>query len=109
MTHHERMALTPLEMTVWAAAFAREYSLATADKVVEELRNKLKYEREAELQADAKSLHTVVAVQSTAVASFNTLRCSCGYRPHGREQHDVEELMAIHLAHVRALTPGETR
>lgn len=108
MKSHERMNLTPLEIAVWAAVFAREYSFATADKVVEEYRNKREYERQAELLADAKAIHqTRVVTSKRSGVELQTVRCSCGYEPPPTEGYDADEMMALHLAMVRAQGPGD--
>lgn len=110
MKSHERMNLTPLEMAVWAAVFAREYSCKTADQVVEMLRDKLKHEREAELLADAKGMHqTRIVTSKRSGVELQTVRCSCGYEPPPTEGYDADEMMALHLAMVKAQGPEDIK
>lgn len=110
MKSHERMNMTPLEIAVWAAVFAREYSFATADKAVEELRIKFEASRLQEKLDEAKTLHQIRIVTSKrSDVAVQTVRCSCGYEPPPMEGCDPDEMMALHLGHVRALGTGDVR
>lgn len=110
MKSHERMNLTPLEMAVWAAVFARELSFKTADETVDVLRQKLATERAQEQLADAKAIHqTRVVTSKRSGVELQTVRCSCGYEPPPTEGYDAEELMALHLGMVRAQEPEDIK
>lgn len=51
----------------------------------------------------AESLH----LDKRGGATLKTLRCSCGYEPPATDTVDIEELMSLHMAHVRALAVGD--
>lgn len=108
MKHHERMTLTPLELAVWAAAYMHgTRSITMADHVVDDLRKDLEHGRQRELLDDAKVKHHIRIVKSMrSGAEIATVRCSCGYEPPS-VAHDVDEMMALHLTHVRALGPED--
>lgn len=106
MKSHERATMTPLEMAVWAAAYAHggpTFPLEHADTAVELLRERLAKERQAELLADAKALHHIIMPMQRTPPYTQTVRCSCGYVPSPGTK-DADELMALHMAYVCALS-----
>lgn len=110
--------MTPLEMAVWGAAFARETNLnlkdaevvraamRAADFSVALLRGGIEAERAQEALDDAKTKHRIRILQ---VNGIDTLRCSCGFQPRATESADIEEIMSIHLAAMHALGPEDVK
>jgi hypothetical protein len=102
------MNMTPLEIALWATVYAKSgptYPIELADTAVEELRERLEKSRRAELLAEAKTVHqTRVVMSKRHGAELQTVRCSCGYDPQ-LDDDDVEEMMSLHLAMVKAQGP----
>ena len=100
----DRSTLTPLELAVWAASFVHNNdSMPVADAVVVQLRKELAREVAAESQASVDQRHVMRISGSTIIG------CSCGYRPppkYNTTDADADELMALHLTHVRASLPA---
>ncbi len=98
--------MTALEQAVWAVAYVvrgSTLSIENADAAVASLRAGLEQEHQAELLADAKAMHqTRVVTSERHGGEIHTVRCSCGYEPSPCTK-DADELMALHMAYVRAL------
>jgi hypothetical protein len=109
--------MTPLELAVWAAAYVnggptierQSYPVEHADQTVMKLRERLEAKRQQELLDAAKAAHRLQIVTSkrSGVGVPGTMRCSCGYEPPITDATDGEELMVLHMAHVRAVAPTE--
>lgn len=110
--------MTPLEMAVWGAVFASRTSMnlkdadvvraamRAADFSVVLLRGGIEAERAQEALDDAKSKHQVRIVKADGI---DTLRCSCGFQPRANEAADVDDIMSLHLAAMRALGPDDIK
>ena len=103
--------MTPLEMAVWAATYVHSgptYPIEHADNAVIDLRARLEAERQKERLDEAKTLHQIRIVTSKrSGVELQTVRCSCGYEPPPMEGYDPDDMMALHLGHVRALGTGD--
>ncbi len=113
MKSHERMNLTPLEQAVWAVAYVLRgatLSIENADAAVESLRAGLAQERQAEQLTEAKAMHwTNIVTSKRSGVELRTVRCSCGYEPPRVEGYDADEMMALHLAMMKAQGPEDIK